>query len=232
MTRKSLESLPGIINKHKPGRKIIGKFWHLLCIDPLLSPYVPQCPAITYRRASSLKDQVVQSEFVGKFHKDLCKRMGTFTCSGCPICQYMNTWQDILLPNGQPYKPHHFFNCKTEGVVYLLTCQCQQFYVGKTKLKFYKRASRHITSMKMTNPELPLGRHVDKQHEGKFPRIQFLILDRIHSNPRGGDWNKVPLHREARWIADLGATAPTGLNEHLSFRPFLEGFSLGGCEKE
>lgn len=127
--------------------------------------------------------------------------MGTFTCGGCPICQYMNVRQNIVLPNGRLYKPHHFFNCKTEGVVYLLTCQCQQFYVGKTKLKFHKRASRHVTSMKMANPELPLGRYVIEKHRGKFPRIQFLILDRIHSSSSGGVWNKVFLQRETRWIA-------------------------------
>lgn len=40
------------------------------------------------------------------------------------------------------------------------------------------------------------------------------------------------LQQEALWIADLEATSPPGLNEHLSFRPFLEGFSSGGCEKE
>lgn len=29
-----------------------------------------------------------------------------------------------------------------------------------------------------------------------------------------------------------GATMPHGLNEQISFRPYLEGFASGGCEKE
>lgn len=82
--------------------------------------------------------------------------------------------------------------------------------------------------MKKANPDLPLGRHVINEHHGIFPGIQFLILDRIHPNPRGRDWNKVLLQREARWIVDLAATSPPGLNEQLSYRLFLEGFASGG----
>lgn len=124
-------------NQHQSVKSIFNKFWHLLYADPTLRPHLSEYTMITYRRASSLKDQLVQSEFMGEFRGDPCKRRGTFTCGGCPIYRYMNTILDTILPNGRPYRPHHFFNCKTEGVVYLLTCQCQQFYVGKTKLKFH-----------------------------------------------------------------------------------------------
>lgn len=144
----------------------------------------------------------------------------------------MNIRPNTILPNGRAYRPHHFFNCKTEGVVYLLTCQCQQLYVGKTKLKFHLRASRHITSMKKANPDLPLGRHVANKHHGIFPGIDFLILDRIHPSPRGGDWNKVLLQRETRWIADLGAASPPDLLSSSAIDPFWRVFHWGGCEKE
>lgn len=86
--------------------------------------------------------------------------------------------------------------------------------------------------MKKANPDLPLGRHVIHEHHGIFPGIQFLILDRIHPNPRGGDWNKVLLQREVRWIVDLAATSLLGLNEQFSYRPFLEAFTSGECEKD
>lgn len=86
--------------------------------------------------------------------------------------------------------------------------------------------------MKMANPDLPLGRHVLQHHEGRFPRVHFLILDRIHPSSKGGDWNKTLLQWETRWIADLGENFFPGLNKQISFRPFLEGFSSGGCEKE
>lgn len=144
----------------------------------------------------------------------------------------LNTDREIFLPNVRLYKPRHFANCKTPGVVYLLTCYCKMFYVGKTKLPFFKRASWHLHAMRTANPDLPLGRHILLQHDGHFPGVKFLILDRIHPNHRGGDWNKTLLQYETRWIVNLEANLPPGLNEQISFRPFLGGFSSGGCEKD
>lgn len=84
----------------------------------------------------------------------------------------------------------------------------------------------------MCDPDLPLGRHTRIVHNGRFPKITFLILDCIHPNPRGGDWNKSLLQIELRWIHRLKATQPPGLNEAICFKPFLESFSSGGMEKQ
>lgn len=54
--------------------------------------------------------------------------------------------------------------------------------------------------------------------------VRFLILDRIHPNPRGGDFNKLLLQTELRWIFNLKATLLPGLNKAFNFKPFLEGF--------
>lgn len=141
---------------------------------------------------------MVKSEYTGIFRSDKCKRFGTFTCGGCPLCRYMNTQSKFTLPNGRIYRPRHYANCKTSGVIYLLTCQCKCFYVGKTKLEFHKRAARHITTMRQANPDLPLGRHVRDHHAGISPSICFTILDWVHPDSRGGDWNKILLQREVR----------------------------------
>lgn len=77
-----------------------------------------------------------------------------------------------------------------------------------------------------------MGRHVVDHHGGICPKFNFLILDRIHPNTRGGDWNKLLLQRETQWIVELNATLCAGLNTQLSFRPFLEGFQSGVCEKD
>lgn len=187
---------------------------------------------MTFRKATSLKDKLIQTEFVGQFKKDPCKRLGTFSCGWCAICCYMNTDPHFVLPNGRVFKLQHFANCKTSGVIYLFQCQCLSFYVGKTKLEFWKRAGRHIKSITKANPELPLGRHVRDFQAGKIPTFSFLILDRVHPNTRGGDWNNVLLPRECSWIMDLCATLPCKLYTVLSFRPFLEGLSSVVCEKD
>lgn len=217
--------------QHDDIRKILSKHWHILYIDPLLHPFVGEKPSITYRKTKSIKDQLVQSEFTGTWRKDPCKRFGTYTCGGCRICRYMDKDNNIILPNSTRFKAHHFANCKTSGVVYMIRCSCGCFYIGKTKLEFKQRASRHLTSMRTCNPELPLGRHVSSIHGGKFPDIKFLILDRVYPNPRGGDWNKTLLQHETCWIAFLKANQPPGLNDVVSFRPFLEGFTSGEWEE-
>lgn len=167
---------------------------------------------------------------MGEFRGDPCKRWGTFTCEGCSKCQFMNTNKNITLPNGKRYKPSHFANCSTCGVVYLLTCPCSCFYVGKTKLEQSIRMGRHIKTMCTCNPDLPLGRHARDIHQGIFPKINILVLNRVHPNNRGGDWDKVLLQKETRWIVALQATSPPGLNDCISYRPFLEGFSSGTWE--
>lgn len=85
--------------------------------------------------------------------------------------------------------------------------------------------------MQTCDPDLPLGRHTRLVHHGVFPKIKFLILDRVHPNLRGGDWNKSLLQLELRWIYNLKANQPPGLNDAVSFKPFLEGFDSGGMEK-
>lgn len=137
-----------------------------------------------------------------------------------------------VLPDGSPYKPMHFANCGTLGIVYLLTCSCGCFYVSKTKLELKKRISRHVHSMKTCNPDLPLGRHVRDVHQGIFPKIGFLALDRIHPNPKGGDWDKTLHQRETCWIVALRATVAPGLNSHMSYRPIFEGYKSGVWEGE
>lgn len=117
-------------------------------------------------------------------------------------------------------------------VVYLLICQCQSYYVGKMKLEFWRRASKHIISMTNANPDLPLGRHVRDCHRGISPRVHFTILDRVHPDNRGEDWNKLLLRGKVQWIAELNATRPPGLSTQFSYRPFLESFASGGCEKK
>lgn len=54
----------------------------------------------------------------------------------------------------------------------------------------------------------------------------------VHPGLQGGDWNKTLLQVEQRWIFRLHATRTPGLNDAISFRPFLEGFTSGGSEWE
>lgn len=127
--------------------------------------------SIYNRRTRSLKDVFVHTEFTGEFHKNPCRCLGTFRCGGCGYCQCMHTESNFRLPNGRIFKPTHYANCETVGMVYMLSCQCGSFYIGKTKQEFHKGAFRHILSMQKSNSDLPLGRHVRDAHRGKFPQV-------------------------------------------------------------
>lgn len=225
------QDMPRIIltytNEHESIRKILQKNWSILTNDTTLKQLVPSRPLITFRKAGSIHENIVQSEFKGKFRKDPCKDLGTFPCGRCSACHVIPRCKSTILPNGMKFTPRHFVNCHTRGVVYLMRCECQAFYVGKTKQELQKRVNQHLTSMEMGNFYVPLGRHVTQIHQYKMPKVSFVALDRIHIPIRGGDWNKTLLQREARWINRLKATQPPGMNEIESFRPFLEGFASG-----
>lgn len=156
------------------------KYWHLLTSDPTVGRFVPPFPMITYRQATSVGDLLVQSEFRGSVRGDPCKTVGTFPCGSCSYCKYMNTRKNIYLPNGMPFKPKHYSNCQTTGVVYLILCNCNCFYVGKTVQKLWQRLYHHIRAMEIANPDLPLGRHDAQIHNGICPTISVMVLDRLH----------------------------------------------------
>lgn len=83
--------------------------------------------------------------------------------------------------------------------------------------------------MKTNDPDLPLGRHVLQTHDGICPKITVLVLDRIGG---GGDVNKLLRQQELRWISNLNATLPSGLNEAFTLKPFLRGFSSGTFDED
>jgi len=57
-------------------------------------------------------------------------------------------------------------NCKTRDVVYEITCECGDQYVGETSRSISERYTEHITSMKRKEKQSVLHRHiVEKQHD-------------------------------------------------------------------
>lgn len=127
-------------NDHSKIRQICQKYWHLLTSDPTIGPFVPPMPLITYRRATSVGDLLVQIEFKGYNRGDPCTSVGTFQCGSCSYCRYMDTRKNVYLPNGIHFVPRHYANCQTTGVVYMLLCNCNCFYVGKTLQKLMAKA--------------------------------------------------------------------------------------------
>lgn len=126
-----------------------------------------------------------------------------------------------VLPRGTKWKSRHYVDCDTVGIIYLLQCTCVSYYVGKTKRNFKQRIKKHVYAASIGYFKTVIGRHIAFQHNYKFDGFSFLPLERVHIPPRGGDWDNMILKTEARWIFRLGGHTPPGLNESLSFKPFL-----------
>lgn len=51
--------------QHKQIKEIIQRRWMILTDDPKVQQFVSSTPAITYKRATSVKGRLVQSEYRG-----------------------------------------------------------------------------------------------------------------------------------------------------------------------
>lgn len=67
----------------------------------------------------------------------------------------------------------------------------------------------------------PIGKHRTWKHNKNPHCFRFFAPERIHNDIRGGDWDRLILQREARWIHQLGATQAPGPNVAVNFKPFL-----------
>lgn len=132
----------------------------------------------------------------------------------CPM--YTGRYANIGFPNGKTWRPRHFVNCKTQGIVYMFICPCGAFYIGKTKHEFRKRMQGHFNAAILGNIDSPIGKHVALFHYYKVPDFKFMALNRIHPNRRGGDWDKMLLKCESRWIFEQKVCNSPSFNDIIS----------------
>lgn len=205
-------------NHSKAIQGILLKYWSLLTNDTILTNYVTTKPSITFRRCACLRDNLVRSHYRSDLGDPIIK--GTVPCGGCGACSSLDTHDRVKLPNGKSWTSRHLATCSTMGV-YLLQCPCHSFYVGKTSRTWRTRILEHLDSAKSGYYRTAIGRHVAITHNYNFQGFKFLPLAVIPPPERGGDWSKLLLQQESKWIFRLNATSPPGLNEGLSFAPFL-----------
>lgn len=143
-------------------------------MDSKLSPFINTNPGITYRRASSLHDQLVRSHYSPEGREPCCQSRGTFRCRSCNVCPFISS------------SARHHVDCATEGIVYLMLCSCGCFYIGKTLRPFRVRIREHLYAARICDLS-PIGRHRAHGHNYKPIQLLFTALDRLHPNTRGID---------------------------------------------
>lgn len=201
----------------------------MLTHDPSFPLFIMQRPSIPYKRCSSLKDTLTQSH-LAKTTLNNCAALlhGTFKCGLFSQCPYIKTSKNAVLPNGKFFWPTHFVNSSTSCVVYIITCSYGGFYVGKTIRTLAKRVSEHVRDIKTGYLDRPLAPHATFHHGYKNINIEVRALDHVHLNVHGCDVHKTLLRIETRWIHDLWAVDLPGLNDYVSYKPFLESWSYYG----
>lgn len=185
--------------------------------------YVSDQPSITFCKAPSLKDTLLSSHYIPPLSRktdDL--KLGNFPCGSCNYCKYILPYKKVIfLPRRITFVSRHHTTCNSTHVVYLMICQRGAFYVGKTKRRLQQRIHDHIYLINSGRITTPISKHVGLKHNFDMNVCRFLILDHIVDNGRKGDLDTLTLRSETKWIYTLKANIFPGLNEQLSFTPFL-----------
>ncbi|OCT95583.1 hypothetical protein XELAEV_18013271mg [Xenopus laevis] len=209
--------------EHNEIRQILTNHWQILEQDKDLSSVIGTKPTITFRRSKNLRDQLVHSHLnnKGKPTRLENKTKGCHKCGSCLACPYIEkAWVYVGRDDKPIYTLEHSMNCKTSGVIYVMTCQCGKCYVGKTKREFRRRILEHVGDVKHKR-NTSVARHINETHNGSLEMLKFTAVDLIEPTLRVGDIDKKLLQREAQWIYWLNTRAPNGLNEGFTFSPFL-----------
>lgn len=170
----------------------------------MLAKYLGPRPEITFRRSGSIK---VDSQYLKSETK--WDQVGLFRCGN--FCRLLMEGASIPLPNGHTHTLQHHITCQTRGVL----------YVDKTIRPFWKRIKDHVYYATNGIVNTTMGNHVAFKHKYDSGVFKFTAFNRIYENPRGGNFNKRVVQRGTQWVYDSRSTVYPGLNDMLSFKPFL-----------
>lgn len=213
-------------------REIVKKHWSILLSDSILENYLTTYPSITARRAQNLRDCLVRSHYQntgpGEIFGTRGPRQGCIPCGRCVACPNIERATEFENSTGtRKYNILKSITCTTKAVVYYATCTCPKIYVGLTSRALKIRVREHVRDIIAAKEALdltllkPIPRHFRKKHNCDPKMLKVRGIDCINSNIRGGNTNKRLSQCESKWIWRLKTVQPLGLNENLSFAPFL-----------
>lgn len=205
--------------KHSAIRKILNKYWFLLCKDPYLTSITTN-PRITYRKPPSLKNIIAPSNV--KNHQSTINKkeglnnpVGSYRCR-TPRCKCCNeiahkVTQFYSNTTKEEFKIKFSLTCQSSYVIYLLECGCGYQYVGRTIQKLHSRINKHRNNIKKEFQLHSVSRHCSECHaKEQFP-LTLIPIDHIPDNVQNR-FNALK-RREMYWIFKLATLKPKGLNE-------------------
>ena len=204
-------------------RKIVNRHWHLLSSDPILSKTFSVPPRIVYRRAPSIRDKVMHSDLAPVKPSTFLDNIpdGNRRCGHCAQCSFTHKCQYFEHPiTKRRVNIRGRISCGTSNVIYLLTCECNKSYVGKTRRALKTRISEHRSAIRNCDERSPVAMHF-KLAQHPVSSLRYIGIEHVTLPRRGGDIDNLLLRRELWWIEYLGSMAPRGMNIDYDIRPFL-----------
>ncbi|OCT59779.1 hypothetical protein XELAEV_18000651mg, partial [Xenopus laevis] len=172
-------------------------------------------PQFAYRRGPTLRDLISPTEPRQKEQDPQCRdKIGTFPCYNCNCCTSIIKGPNIHHPTkGTEIKLRAIATCTSTYVLYSLKCPCGKLYVGKTIRAVNTRIKEHKGSIRNFKPgtytDTTVARHFfEEQHN--VSQLKWKVLEVVKRPPRGGDWEKLLLQKEAYWINKLECSQPKG----------------------
>lgn len=157
-------------------------------------------------------------------------KWGCYQCGNCVACPSIQRATHFHSSDGErEFKITQRIDCNSEFVVYYATCPCNYIYVGLTSRKLKVRVREHIHDIERAKDIQPfevitlkpIARHFWKVHNCNSKVLKVKGIDKLNPDGRGGDLKQKLAQLEARWIMKIDSLQPKGLNEVVSFAPFL-----------
>ncbi|OCT58528.1 hypothetical protein XELAEV_18002091mg [Xenopus laevis] len=129
--------------------KIIHKHWHLLTSCFTNIPAFAQPPLMAYKRAKSLRDNLVRDD-IGP----LKQKSTRFLCNP-------KLFSNVFYHphSGKKYNIREYYTCDFSYEIYSIKCPCELIYIGETTQKIKDRISKHKSTIRKQLTALPVPAH-------------------------------------------------------------------------
>lgn len=215
--------------QYKKLEHIIAKHWPILKGDRTLGPVLPDHPRFIYRKAPSLRDRVAPG--VIDPPKTVTSRLfgflsGFYACGKCATCRKASRnikrrKEFVSYVTKKSYKIEGLITCSSEGVVYMLECDCGLQYVGRTSRALHVRIGEHISNIKRGVKTHSVSRHFRLCHQRDPRCLKFWGVEKVPRQWRGGHYIRQLSRRESFWIYETKVLSPFGMNVDFDLNCFI-----------
>ena len=216
--------------QYRQFEKIVNKHWEVLKKDKVLGTVLPAHPRFIYRKAPSLRDVVAPGVIDPpppfKENRIFNFLSGFYACGRCQSCKQCKfnikkRKEFTSFSTKKSYTIKNLITCNTEGVIYMLECDCGLQYIGRTSRSLAVRVGEHVNNIKNGFRYHSVSRHF-KQYHNKNPKcLKFWGLEKVNRHWRGGNYTRHISQRESFWIFEAKVLTPEGLNVDFDLNCFI-----------